>query len=462
MTTTSAAPALQTLSTTGPVFLPGDPDYSSEISPWIASTVHSPDVVVGATCAEDVVAAVRYAIRNDMTVAVQATGHGAATAIEGGVLITTRRMTGVSVDPVRRVARIAAGAKWGAVVAAAAPYGLAPLSGSTTDVGAVGYTLGGGLGPLGRRYGFAADQVRSAEIVTGDGCLRTVDEDDETGLFWGLRGGKTNFGIVTSLEVGLVPVARLYGGALFFDGTDARQVLHAWREWVETVPERMTSSIALLRIPGFAEDAPPPLRGKLTVHVRIAYVGDPADGERLVAPLRAAAPVLLDGVRDMPFTEVDSIHLDPVHPTGAYEGARLLTGFPAAAVDALVDAAGPGVDVPLIFAEVRHLGGALSREPAVPSAVTGRDAAFSLMALGPLAPGLEHVVPGVVNGVVAALAPWHATQRLINFIGHDVAPAQVAAAYPPAVAARLQQLKDRFDPHGLFRYGAALPTRSAS
>jgi FAD/FMN-containing dehydrogenase len=160
MTTTSAAPAataflstLETLrrATTGPVLLPGDPAYLAEVAAWNTKTSHRPAIVVGAASADDVLAAVRHAIRHRLPIAVQATGHGAGTAVDGGILVTTRRMTGVSVDPRRGVARIAAGAKWAQVIAAAAPYGLAPLSGSTSDVGAVGYTVGGGLGPLGRR-----------------------------------------------------------------------------------------------------------------------------------------------------------------------------------------------------------------------------------------------------------------------------------------------------------------------
>ncbi|MDT7570031.1 MAG: hypothetical protein QOE05_205 [Actinomycetota bacterium] len=439
----------------GPVHVPGDALYDSEISPWIANTVHSPDVVVGATCAEDVAAAVQFALQHGLSVSVQATGHGATTAIHGGVLISTRRMTAVAVDAERGVAQIAAGAKWAAVLAASTPHGLAPLSGSTTDVGAIGYSLGGGLGPLGRKYGFAADQIRSAQIVTGDGQLRTVSGNDE--LIGALRGGKGNFGIVTSLEVGLVPVARLYGGAMFFDGADAATVLHAWREWVETVPEDMTSSIALLRLPDL-DIFPPPLRGQTSVHLRIAYDGDAAEGERLVAPLRAVATPVLDMVRDMPFTEVDSIHMDPLEATGAHESGRLLTALPAEAVDTLLAAAGPDVDVPIIFAEIRHMGGALARQPEFASSVAGRNAAFSLFVLGPMAPGLEEIVPPVVAGVVQALAPWHAQERLINFIGHDMDPESVTAAYPAEVAARLTELKHRYDPAGLFSHGPALPS----
>src|SRR3954468_4290645 len=273
MTTTQAAPAthvdLSTLDVlrrqvAGPVLEPGDAGYEEEGASFNQIVSHRPPIVVGAVCSDDVAATVRFAVQHGLAVAVQSTGHGASFPVEDGVLINTRRMTSVSIDVQRGVARIGAGAKWAAVIEAAAPYGLAPLSGSTSDVGAVGYTLGGGLGPLGRRYGFAADMIRSAEVVTGEGRIRTVTEDDDTGLLWGLAGGKGNLGIVTELEVGLVPVARLYGGALFFPGADARTVLHAWREWVQTVPEEMTSSVALIRLPN-NDHVPPPLRGLLSV-----------------------------------------------------------------------------------------------------------------------------------------------------------------------------------------------------
>jgi len=468
MTTTTATPAyIESLPSlrrviAGPVLTADDADYATETAAWNLVTTHRPAIVVGAKCADDVAEAVRFAIRHGLSVAVQATGHGASFPVEDGLLITTSRMQDVAVDPQRQTARVAAGAKWARVVEAATPYGLAPLSGSTTDVGVVGYTLGGGMGPLGRKYGFSADRVRSVEIVTGDGKLRTLTADDETGLFWGVRGGKGNLGIVTSIEIDLVPVARLYGGGIFFAGDDAARVLHAWREWVQTVPEEMTSSVALLRLPDM-EFVPPPLRNTTTLHVRIAYLGEPCWGEKFVAPLRAVATPLIDMVRDMPFTEVDSIHMDPLDPQAAWHEHRLLRDFDDDAVEALLRVAGPDIDVPLIFAEVRHMGGALGRHPAVPNAVAGRDGAFSLFALGPMVPGLENVVPAVCDAVVSALEPWHTTGRLINFLGTtDEGAASVAAAYAPEVYVRLQQLKDKFDPHGLFRHGHALRTPGGS
>src|SRR3954447_12572335 len=468
MTTTTAAPAntqspspidILRRQVAGPVFEPGDSGYDAEISAWNLMTTHRPPIVVGARCAEDVAAAVRFALQHDLSVAVQATGHGASFPVNDGILITTKRMTHVSVDVQYGIARVEAGAKWAHVVEATAPYALAPLLGSTSDVGAVGYTLGGGMGPLGRKYGFAADRVRSLEIVTGDGKLRTISADSEPGLFWGLRGGKGNFGVVTAMEIELVLQPRIYGGAIFYDAADAATVLHAWREWVETVPEEMTSSVALLRLPD-AEFVPEPLRGKLTLHVRIAYTGEACNGEKLVAPLRAAATPMIDMVRDMPFAEVDSIHMDPTDPLPAWHDGRLLHDFAADAVDALVATAGPDVDVPLIFAEVRHMGGALGRQAAVPNAVAGRDAAFFVFVLGPAAPGLTEAVKAAGTRVLDALAPWHTSGRLYNFLGTtDAGPAAAAAAYKPEDAARLLELKDRFDPHGMFRHGHALGTR---
>jgi FAD/FMN-containing dehydrogenase len=464
MTTTTAAPAtIQSLSTdslrrqvAGPVFEPSDAGYELEVSAWNLITTHRPPLVVGATCADDVAAAVRYAIAHDMSVAVQATGHGASFPVNDGILVTTKRMTHVSVDVQRAVARVEAGAKWAHVVEATAPYGLAPLLGSTTDVGAVGYTLGGGIGPLGRKYGFAADRVRSLDIVTGNGKLRTISADSEPCLFWGLRGGKGNFGVVTAMEIDLVLQPRIYGGAIFYNAADAPAVLHAWREWVETVPEEMTSSVALLRLPD-AEFVPEPLRGKLTLHVRIAYTGEECIGEKLVAPLRAAAPPMIDMVRDMPFTESDSIHMDPVDPMPSWHDGRLLGSFPAEAVDALLATAGPGVDVPLIFAEIRHMGGALARQPLVPNAVSGRNGAFSLFVLGPGVPGVADVVEAAGGRVIEALAPWHISGRLFNFLGTtDAGPAAVASVYPADAIARLLELKDRFDPYNLFRHGHAI------
>lgn len=439
-----------------PALLAGDPAIAEETAGFNAAVHHRPEVVVRARCAADVAAAVRFGIMTGSPVAVQGTGHGAVRPVEGGVLVTTSRMQELCVDPVTRTARVGAGVKWARVIEAAVPYGLAPMSGSSSDVGVLGYTLGGGVGPMGRKHGFSADHVRSVEIVTGDGRTRVVTADTDPELFWALRGGKGNFGIVTALEVDLLPVSTLYAGGLFFAGEHAGAVLHRWREWVGTLPEETSSSVALLRMPD-APHVPEPMRGVLTVHVRVAHIGDVADGPSLVAPMRDAAPALLDTVRVMSFAETDSIHMDPQDPVPFWETGMLLGSLPAEAVDALVATAGPDVQVPLVMVELRHLGGALARPAAVPNAVAGRDGAFAVFVLGPAAPGLEQAVPAAAAAVTTALAPYDAGSRLVNFLGDTPGPESVSAAWSPEAASRLVSLTRRYDPHGLFTSGHALP-----
>ena len=174
----------------GPVYAAGDDGLATEVDTWNIAIQHTPAVAVGATCAADVAAAVTWAVAHDLRVAVQATGHGPVRNAAGSMMITTRRMQGMHIDPERRIARVEAGVRWIRVMEAAAEFGLAGLCGSSSDVGVVGYTLGGGMGSLGRKHGFAADHVTAVEIVTADGRLRRVDAGSEPELFWAVRGGK--------------------------------------------------------------------------------------------------------------------------------------------------------------------------------------------------------------------------------------------------------------------------------
>ena len=205
--------------------------------------------------------------------------------------------------------------------------GLASLHGSSPSVGAIGYTAGGGIPLLAREYGFAADHVRAVELVTADGRLRRLTEDEDPDLFWAVRGGKGNFGVITAMEIGLVPRNRLYGGGLFFPGERAAEVLSSWREWSLTVPENMSTSLALLRLPPLPE-VPEPLRQGLAIHVRIAYTGSAGEGEKLVAPLRSLGARVLDTVAEMPYAAVPSIHMDPPEPIPHYTGAGCSTSSP--------------------------------------------------------------------------------------------------------------------------------------
>ncbi len=439
----------------GPVYAAGDDGLAAEVATWNVAVQHTPAIAVGATCAADVAAAVSWAVAHGLGIAVQATGHGPVRNADGAMMITTRRMQGVFVDPERRIARVEAGVRWKRVMETAAEFGLAGLCGSSSDVGVVGYTLGGGLGSLGRKFGFAADHVRAVEIVTADGRQRTLSADSEPELFWAVRGGKGNFGVVTALEIELVPVAGLYAGGIFFAGEDMAALLHAFRQWAPTMPEEVSTSIAILRLPDM-EFLPPPLRGQLAVHLRYAYSGSDADeAERLLAPMKDVGRVLLGFVGPIRTDEMDSIHMDPVDPMPAWEKGQTLTALTEEGVDALLAVAGPQAQVPLMMVEIRLLGGALARPAKVPNAVPGRDAAFAMLVLGPGVPELAEVVPVVGRAALGALAPWKAPATLINFLGDVAGPQEVAAAYPPGVYQRLAEVKAAVDPGRVFSFGHA-------
>ncbi|MEU9487327.1 FAD-binding protein [Streptomyces decoyicus] len=488
----------------GPVLVPGDDGYDTERSGFQRAYRHRPDVIVGAECAGDVVAAVGFARAQGLPVAVQATGHGLSAATDGGLLISTRRMAGVRVDAAARTARVEAGVVWGQVVEAAAPYGLAPLNGSSPGVGVISYTLGGGVGVLARTYGFAADRVRSVDLVTADARQLHVTADSDPELFRALLGGGHGLGVVTAMEFGLVPVARLYGGQLVFGGERIDAALAAYPDWTATVPDELTSSLALIAYPDLPH-LPEPLRGRYLAQIRIAYTGSAEEGERLVAPLRAVGPRVSDELREMPYADSHTIHRDPSDPH-AYDGDNaLLSGLDAAALHRVAALTGPDAPV-MCVVQLNHLGGAMAKRGGpgeVAGSVGHRDARFALRLLSPL-PGAEagddlgarmgdglgadapdadgpgsggasSEGPGAALATVralhadalAAVAPWR-IGRSVNFLfgSHGERPdaAGVARSVHDADEhRRLAGLKAQHDPDNVFRFhpsGAAAADRT--
>jgi FAD/FMN-containing dehydrogenase len=437
---------------------PGDGEYDTERAGFQRAVEHRPALIVGATGPGDVQEAVRLAAGQSRPVAVKATGHGVTVgADDSAVLITTDRMTGVRIDAERRTAHIEAGVRWGQVIEQAAAHGLAPLSGSSPDVGAIAYTLGGGLGLMSRRYGYAADHVRSIDVVTAESEPRHVTPDgpdDDADLFWALRGGRDNFGVVTGLQVEVVPVTRLYGGGLYFAAEHVREVVEAYHRWTADLPEELTSSIGLVPFPDLPM-VPEPLRGRYVAHVRIAYLGDKAAGEQLVAPLRAVAPRLIDRVDEMPYTASGTIHNDPTQPHPYYGTSLMLRGLDASDASTLLDLAGPDAPIPAVV-QLRHLGGALARPPAVPNSVGHRDAAFLLSVItfveGDVGPNRD-----LEARLQQALAPVTAGTNLNYLYGPAATPEAVRAAYEPADYERLRQLKRTYDPTNMFRLNNNIP-----
>lgn len=410
---------------------------------------HLPLEVVEPRTAEQVVQVVRDAAAQGVRVHPVGTGHGWTHAIEGGVALLTRRLDVVVVDPGMQVARIGAGATWADVLAAAAPHGLAPLAGSAPGVGAVGYLLGGGLSPLGRSYGWASDFVRSAEMVTGAGELLTVSATSHPDLFAALLGGKHLPGVVTSVELGLVELATVYGGGLFFDAADAESVLTEWAVWSALAPDQVNTSAALLRLPDL-DAVPAPLRGRFVVHLRVAVVGDAAAGAALIEPLRKLADPIVDTVAELPVTALGAIHADPDQPIPALEAGALLRDFDVAAAGALLTAAGPETDVPLAVVEIRRLGGRLARAPQRPDSVVGRDAAYGLFVVSAPVPELfAGPVPAAVGALARAMAPWASGSFQPNFIGSLNQPTALDSSWSPEVRERLERVREHHDPAGV-------------
>jgi len=303
------------------------------------------------------------------------------------------------------------------------------------------------VGPLARTFGLAADRVRAFDVVTGDGVIRRVTPTQHPDLFLALRGGKGTSAIVTAVEFDLVHLPTFYGGAVYFDGEDAAEVIAHWRSWSERLPEQGTTSFALFQLPDMP-GVPPQLANRTSLGVRLAWTADPEDGRRLLDQIRAVAPVILDDASLRPYAEIDHVHADPVDPMPVTDPAILLDAFPAEAAERLLEMAGPGSGSPQFLVELRHLGGAYAREGAHPSAFCHRDARYSLLAVGlPETGSAEHA-----QRIFAALDEWDTGGVWPNFgPAHDARTAR--RAYDPETLARLTAVVEKYDPDGVLAIG---------
>ena len=438
----------------GPVLAAGDAGFADEVRGWLLNFESTPDVVVGATSPADVAVAIRFAVAEGLPVRIQGTGHGAEVPIGDGLLITTKRLDGVRIDPTTRLARIGAGVEWARVLAAAAAHGMVPISGSSGTVGAVGFLLGGGLGPLVRSHGFGSDWVRDFEVVTAAGELIHANANEHVDLFWALRGGKGGLGVVTEVTVELASLGTIYGGSLTFDAPDIEAALCGWIDYVATADPRVTTSIALMRLPELPF-IPEPVRGRTLLSVRFAFPGDATTGERLAAPLRAVAPVYLDALGEMSVAAMDSIHGDPTEPSAGWTRAQALNALDRGLAASVLQHAGVGRDFPFVSLELRHLGSAAAVDVPEGSAVGGRSARGMLTLVGAPNPTLvETIIPEAADAAWASLRPWFDSETNVNFAGPLETPEAVAALWSAETLARLIEVRAQYDPNGTFAYGA--------
>ena len=433
-------------SLTGDVVAPGDKEYDLARRAWNLAVDQRPALVAFPADAADVREIVEFARVRGLRVAPQGTGHNASPLprLDDVILLSTQRMRGVEIDVERRIARVAAGTLWLEVTSVASEHGLAPLSGSSPDVGVIGYTLGGGLSWLGRKYGLAANSVTAIELVTADGRFVRATADHEADLFWALRGGGGNLGVVCAMEFRLYEEPAVYAGMLLWPAEAAREVLAAWVEWTRTVPDEVTTSARILHVPPLPE-LPEVVRGRSIVVIDGAVAGGVADPAAVLAPLRRLAPEV-DTFAHVPPVALSRIHMDPEQPMPYMGHGELLGELDAAAIDAIVDVSGP--ESGLFMAELRHLGGAVGRVPEGAGAAGRLHGQYLSFAGGMVAsPEMAEAVEAGLDRLGAALAPWANGAHYLNFTEKRVDP---ATFYAPADYARLQAIRATVDPRGLF------------
>jgi FAD binding domain len=437
----------------GQVILPGETGYDEARQAWNRSVDQYPALIVVPESARDLQSAVNFAREHHLGIAVQATGHGIIRPADDAMLILTKGLNQLDIDPLAQTARIGAGVLWGEVLAAAQKYGLAPLLGSSPGVGAVGYTLGGGLGWLGRKYGLSLDNVLRFEIVTADGRRRTVSATENSDLFWGLRGGGGSLGIVSSMTARLFPVTRVYAGNLYYAAGMAVEVFRRYRDWIAAAPDSLTSSVLIMNFPPLPE-LPEFLRGQTYAVVRGCYCGRTSEAEALLRFWRDWQAPLLDDFKTMPFSEAAAISSDPIDPLPGFMSGAWLRELSDGAIDSLVTfAVGADGTGPLVMTEVRHAGGAIQRAGTTQTAYGNRDAELllSLVGIAPTKEAYRHL-ENYSDRLKEALRPDLTGGVYMNFLEGSESQQRIRDGLAPGAYDRLAQLKAQVDPANLLRY----------
>jgi FAD/FMN-containing dehydrogenase len=433
----------------GDVVSPSDSGYDEARLAWNLAADQRPAAVAFPENESDVAFAMAYAREAGLRVSVQGTGHNPMPlgAMTDSVLIRTNRMRRVEIDPVARRARVQAGAIWSDVAGPANGHGLAALAGSSPDVGVVGYSLGGGIGYLGRKHGIQTNSVTAIELVTPDGDHVRTDAEHDPDLFWALRGGGGNFGVVTAIEFSLYPVSSLYGGWLIWPWEDSQRVLERWVDWTRTAPDEITSMARIMQLPPIPE-VPEMLRGRQIVVVSAAYLGSKEDGEWLLGPMRELGPEI-DTFATMEPVGLSYLHGDPETPVPGITDQAMIDDLPQDAIDTFVEKAGPDARTALLMAELRHMGGAFARPADGHGALSHIDASYVVFAAGMVMDEQMGVaVERDSRELMEAMRPYGHGRSYSNFAER---PVDAASFFPEETYRRLREIRSRVDPDGLMR-----------
>ncbi|GCE10002.1 FAD-binding oxidoreductase [Dictyobacter aurantiacus] len=436
----------------GRLVTPDDPTYAADHVLWNASFKGHPAAVVHCVNVEDVQAVITFAREHAMPLSVRSGGHSLAgfETNDAGLVLDLSAMKKIQIDPILRTARLEPGLTWSEVANALQPYGLALTAGDTGSVGVGGLLLGGGIGWMVRKYGLAIDHVRAVELVTAEGQLVRASAEEHPELFWGLRGGGGNFGVVTAFEVDVHPGGTILGGAIFFDATEAEHIMQNYVRIASEAPDELSTEALLILAPP-APFIPVDKQGKPVVLIMLCYAGDINEGERVVAPLRELATPIIDLIAPIPYPEIF-----PFNAIGEVRGMQhhadtfFVENISQELVHTLVDAA-EGVMSAETLIQFRVLGGAMSRIKNDATAFAHRDKPGMVMVtlFGPTshdAASLE----ARKQQFMQALSPY-ANGAYVNYL-MDRSEQEVHRAYPPATYARLAALKRQYDPTNLFRF----------
>lgn len=436
----------------GELVRPSDANYDEARAIWNGAHDARPAVIARCASTADVRHAIGFARSEGLDVAVRGGGHSIPgfSSVDGGIVIDLSPMKGIEVDPSARTVVAEGGVLWNELDAATQEHGLAVTGGLISTTGIAGFTLGGGIGWLMRKHGLACDNLRSAQLVTADGQVITASAAQNSELFWGLRGGGGNFGVVTSFEFDLHPVGpTVNAGAVFYPGDRAEEIMRFYRDFVRDIPDELTTLVNLITAPP-APFLPEEWHGKKLVALIGCYIGDPEEGAKAMAPMSELGDPVADLIGPMPYVGMQSL-IDALWPHGtkAYMKAGYLSELDDAAIETSArfhqDATSPASEI-----HIQHFGGAIARVPDDETAYGERQAPFVLNCIA-----VSHEPGGIETHVdwaqryYAAMEPSLTGAAYINFLsaeGED----RVKSAYGPEKYARLQALKDRYDPTNLF------------
>jgi FAD/FMN-containing dehydrogenase len=432
------------------VHFPGDTSYDDARMPWNVAVDQRPSAVAYPRNADEVSALVRATAEAGLRVAPQSTGHNAgplaARGLDDVVVVRTSEMNLVIADPDAGIIRAEGGAVWEPAVTAAAAHHRAVLHGSSPDVGIAGYTLGGGMGWYARTHGLATNSLTAVELVIGDGTQVRASADKNPALFWALRGGGGNFGVVTALEFRTYPIDTAYAGVLMWDIAHTEQVLREWSAWAPDAPDAVTTSFRVLRLPPMPE-LPDFVRGRSVAMINGAVLGSDERAGEILRNLRALRPEL-DTFGRVPAASLVRLHMDPEGPTPVTSGSTMLGSFPGDATDAFLGAVGPDAETSLLMAELRQLGGALGRPHQGGGVLSHLDGEFAAFA-GAIAATPEMGAQGHADAarLMTALDPWSNDRQYLNFAEDAVDP---RAAYQESAWTQLAGIRSAVDPEGTF------------